>query len=142
MVGHARIPARGRGGDRMSDRNSVACPNLTQRHSDPEQRAGSESRYFASAATTGGTNTEILDCKQSRMTSAGVDAEGGEGQDAPPFATLPQDFGAMAVYGPPNAARMTDWGLNALHHRGKESAVTAAADGTDVTDIKGMGLVS
>src|ERR1039458_4591576 len=142
MVGHARIPARGRGGDRMSDRNSVACPNLTQRHSDPEQRAGSESRYFASAATTGGTNTEILDCKQSRMTSAGVDAEGCEEQDATPFDKLREECGVMAVYGHPDAARMTYWGRYALQHRGQESAGIPAADGTDVTDIKGMGLVS
>jgi amidophosphoribosyltransferase len=48
----------------------------------------------------------------------------------------------MAVYGHPEAARMTYWGLYALQHRGQESAGIAAADGSDVTDIKGMGLVS
>src|ERR1019366_4657152 len=45
-------------------------------------------------------------------------------------------------YGHPDAARMTYWGLYALQHRGQESAGIAAADGTDVTDVKGMGLVS
>jgi amidophosphoribosyltransferase len=48
----------------------------------------------------------------------------------------------MAVYGHPDAARMTYWGLYALQHRGQESAGIASSDGSDVTDIKGMGLVS
>ena len=148
----------------MSDCNSVPCPNLTQRHSDPEQRAGSESRYFASAATTGGTNTEILDCKQSRMTTVGAGAGEDNGrsfdcgrdatfaqddssveveeQDVTPFDKLHEECGVMAIYGHPDAARLTYWGLYALQHRGQESAGIAAADGHDVTDIKGMGLVS
>ena len=48
----------------------------------------------------------------------------------------------MAVYGHPDAARMTYWGLYALQHRGQESAGIASADGQEVNDIKGMGLVS
>ena len=48
----------------------------------------------------------------------------------------------MAVYGHPDAARMTYWGLYALQHRGQESAGIAARGWHDVTDIKGMGLVS
>src|ERR1035437_4694527 len=62
--------------------------------------------------------------------------------DATPFDKLREECGVMAVYGHPDAARMTYWGLYALQHRGQESAGIAAADRSDVTDIKGMGLVS
>ncbi len=37
---------------------------------------------------------------------------------------------------------MTYWGLYALQHRGQESAGLRRADGQNVNDIKGMGLVS
>jgi amidophosphoribosyltransferase len=63
-------------------------------------------------------------------------------EDATPFDKLREECGVMAVYGHPDAARMTYWGLYALQHRGQESAGIASADGTDVNDIKGMGLVS
>ena len=63
-------------------------------------------------------------------------------EDATPFDKLREECGVMAVYGHPDAARMTYWGLYALQHRGQESAGIASADGSDVTDIKGMGLVS
>src|ERR1017187_9730696 len=63
-------------------------------------------------------------------------------EDSTPFDKLREECGVMAVYGHPDAARMTYWGLYALQHRGQESAGIAAADGSDVTDIKGMGLVS
>src|ERR1039458_5124039 len=65
-----------------------------------------------------------------------------DADDANPFDKLREECGVMAVYGHPDAARMTYWGLYALQHRGQESAGIAAADGSDVTDIKGMGLVS
>jgi amidophosphoribosyltransferase len=65
-----------------------------------------------------------------------------EEEDATPFDKLHEECGVMAIYGHPDAARLTYWGLYALQHRGQESAGIAAADGTDVTDIKGMGLVS
>jgi len=71
-----------------------------------------------------------------------VDPEGDESEDSTPFDKLREECGVMAVYGHPDAARMTYWGLYALQHRGQESAGIAAADGHDVTDIKGMGLVS
>ena len=63
-------------------------------------------------------------------------------EDSTPFDKLREECGVMAVYGHPDAARMTYWGLYALQHRGQESAGIASADGTDVNDIKGMGLVS
>jgi amidophosphoribosyltransferase len=65
-----------------------------------------------------------------------------EDEDGTPFDKLREECGVMAVYGHPDAARMTYWGLYALQHRGQESAGIASADGTDVNDIKGMGLVS
>src|ERR1035441_6189216 len=57
-----------------------------------------------------------------------------EEEDATPFDKLREECGVMAIYGHPDAARMTYWGLYALQHRGQESAGIAAADGTDVTD--------
>src|SRR5580698_8422808 len=63
-------------------------------------------------------------------------------EDSTPFDKLREECGVMAVYGHPDAARMTYWGLYALQHRGQESAGIASADGVEVNDIKGMGLVS
>jgi len=50
--------------------------------------------------------------------------------------------GIFAVYGHPEAARLTFFGLFALQHRGQESAGIATADGHTVRTYKGMGLVS
>jgi amidophosphoribosyltransferase len=50
--------------------------------------------------------------------------------------------GVFAVYGHPEAARLTFFGLFALQHRGQESAGIAAADGCMVRAHKGMGLAS
>jgi amidophosphoribosyltransferase len=62
--------------------------------------------------------------------------------DETPFDKLREECGVMAVYNHPDAARLTYWGLYALQHRGQESAGIASADGCNVNDIKGMGLVS
>ena len=62
--------------------------------------------------------------------------------DATPFDKLREECGVMAVYNHPEAARMTYWGLYSLQHRGQESAGIATADGQNVNDMKGMGLVS
>ncbi len=48
----------------------------------------------------------------------------------------------MAVYGSPEAARNVYLGLYALQHRGQESAGIASSDGQQLSNIKGMGLVS
>jgi amidophosphoribosyltransferase len=74
-----------------------------------------------------------------RMTS--VESEEDD-EDSTPFDKLREECGIMAVYGHPDAARMTYWGLYALQHRGQESAGIASADGHELNDIKGMGLVS
>ena len=65
-----------------------------------------------------------------------------EQDDPTPFDKLREECGVMAVYNHPDAARMTYWGLYSLQHRGQESAGIASADGQQVNDIKGMGLVS
>lgn len=65
-----------------------------------------------------------------------------EQDDATPFDKLREECGVMAIYNHPDAARLTYWGLYSLQHRGQESAGIASADGQQVNDIKGMGLVS
>jgi len=58
------------------------------------------------------------------------------------FDKLREECGVMAIYNHHDAARLTYWGLYSLQHRGQESAGIASADGQQVNDIKGMGLVS
>jgi amidophosphoribosyltransferase len=65
-----------------------------------------------------------------------------EDADVTPFDKLREHCGVMAVYNHPEAARLTYWGLYALQHRGQESGGIASADGEEVHDYKGMGLVS
>ena len=50
--------------------------------------------------------------------------------------------GVFGVYGHPNAAELTYYGLYALQHRGQESAGIVASDGKEFHTHKGMGLVS
>jgi amidophosphoribosyltransferase len=68
--------------------------------------------------------------------------EANEQDDPTPFDKLREECGVMAIYNHPDAARLTYWGLYSLQHRGQESAGIATADGQNVNDIKGMGLVS
>ena len=49
--------------------------------------------------------------------------------------------GIFAIYGHPDAARLTYLGLYALQHRGQESAGIVASDGQVMMVQKGMGLV-
>ena len=49
--------------------------------------------------------------------------------------------GLFGIYGHPNAADLTYYGLYALQHRGQESAGITASDGIDLRTYKGMGLV-
>jgi amidophosphoribosyltransferase len=50
--------------------------------------------------------------------------------------------GIFGVYGHPNAAELTYYGLYALQHRGQESAGIVTSDGKQFYAHKGMGLVS
>ena len=50
--------------------------------------------------------------------------------------------GVFGVYGHPNAAELTYYGLYALQHRGQESAGIVTSDGKQFYVHKGMGLVS
>jgi amidophosphoribosyltransferase len=49
--------------------------------------------------------------------------------------------GVFGIYGHPNAAELTYYGLYALQHRGQESAGIVACDGHQFRTHKGMGLV-
>jgi amidophosphoribosyltransferase len=50
--------------------------------------------------------------------------------------------GVFGVFGHPNAAELTYYGLYALQHRGQESAGIVTSDGNQFCVHKGMGLVS
>src|SRR5437899_1387682 len=50
--------------------------------------------------------------------------------------------GVFGVYGHPNAAELTYYGLYALQHRGQESAGIVTSDGRQFHEHKWMGLVS
>src|SRR5438309_11499904 len=66
-------------------------------------------------------------------------------EELPDRAALPQhECGIFGVFGHPNAAVLTYYGLFALQHRGQESAgiVTSNAPGSDFQLHRDMGLVS
>jgi len=70
-----------------------------------------------------------------------------KGREAAPLTTeddpkLREECGVVAIHGHPDAARQVYLGLYALQHRGQESAGIATADGHQLANIKGMGLVS
>ena len=50
--------------------------------------------------------------------------------------------GVFGIYGHPNAAELTYYGLYALQHRGQESAGIVTSDGQQFRVHRGMGLVS
>lgn len=50
--------------------------------------------------------------------------------------------GVFGIFGHPNAAELTYYGLYALQHRGQESAGVVTSDGRQFREHKGMGLVS
>jgi amidophosphoribosyltransferase len=69
-----------------------------------------------------------------------IEIEDNEADDH--FDKLREECGVMAIYNHPDAARLTYWGLYSLQHRGQESGGIAAADGEEIHNLKGMGLVS
>jgi amidophosphoribosyltransferase len=55
----------------------------------------------------------------------------------------PKEYcGIFGVYGHPDAAKLTYFGLYALQHRGQESAGIVSSDGKKVSEHRGMGLVA
>src|SRR5713101_2230658 len=52
------------------------------------------------------------------------------------------ECGVFAIYGNPEAAKLSHLGLFALQHRGQESAGIAASNGRDIHCIKSMGHVA
>src|SRR5277367_3148784 len=50
--------------------------------------------------------------------------------------------GVFGIFGHPNAAQLTYYGLYALQHRGQESAGIVTTDGRRFCEHRGMGLVS
>ncbi len=53
-----------------------------------------------------------------------------------------EECGLFGVYGHPDAAKLTYFGLYALQHRGQESAGIVTSDGCHIVEHKSMGLVS
>ena len=53
-----------------------------------------------------------------------------------------EECGVCGIFGHPDAAKLTYFGLYALQHRGQESAGIVASDGEKITQHKAMGLVS
>ena len=58
------------------------------------------------------------------------------------FSKPREHCGIFGIYGHPEAARLTFFGLYALQHRGQESCGIVAGDGYRVSQHRGMGLVS
>src|ERR1700736_716241 len=58
------------------------------------------------------------------------------------FDKFHDECGVFAIFGHPEAAKMTYLGLYALQHRGQESAGICASDGTDIRCEKSMGHVA
>jgi amidophosphoribosyltransferase len=58
------------------------------------------------------------------------------------FDKFHDECGVVAIYGHPEASKLTYLGLYALQHRGQESAGISASDGETVHTTKSMGLVS
>ena len=55
---------------------------------------------------------------------------------------LKEECGVFGIFGHPEASSLTSLGLYALQHRGQESAGIAAADGTRMRVVRGMGQVA
>ena len=58
------------------------------------------------------------------------------------FDKFHEECGVFAIYGHPEAAKLTYLGLYALQHRGQESAGICTSDGAEVHCVKSMGHVA
>src|SRR5262249_11166045 len=58
------------------------------------------------------------------------------------FDKFHDECGVFAIYGNPEAAKLSHLGLFALQHRGQESAGIAASDGREIRCVKAMGHVA
>ena len=58
------------------------------------------------------------------------------------FDKFHDECGVVAIYGHPEAAKMTYLGLYALQHRGQESAGICTSDGAQIHCQKSMGHVA
>ena len=69
--------------------------------------------------------------------------ENGKRKTENPEADRPREkCGIFGIYGHPDAARLTYFGLYALQHRGQESCGIVTGDGCRVRQHRGLGLVS
>lgn len=55
---------------------------------------------------------------------------------------LNEECGVFGVWGHPDAAQLTYYGLHSLQHRGQEGTGIVVSDGKKLTGVKGEGLVS
>ncbi|MFX3673364.1 MAG: amidophosphoribosyltransferase [Paenisporosarcina sp.] len=55
---------------------------------------------------------------------------------------LNEECGVFGIWGDPNAAQITYYGLHALQHRGQEGAGIVVTDGKTLQAVKGEGLVN
>jgi amidophosphoribosyltransferase len=69
--------------------------------------------------------------------------ENGKRKTQNPGADRPREHcGLFGIYGHPDAARLTYFGLYALQHRGQESCGIVSADGCRMRQHRGLGLVA
>jgi amidophosphoribosyltransferase len=64
------------------------------------------------------------------------------GEEAGDEVELHEECGVFGIWNHPDAARVTNYALYALQHRGQESAGIAVVDGAQMCRHRGMGLVS
>ena len=55
---------------------------------------------------------------------------------------LNEECGVFGIWGHPDAAKITYYGLHSLQHRGQEGAGIVVTDGESLHGIKGEGLVT
>ena len=84
-----------------------------------------------------GEETQVSSANPSTGSGQALGHPGGAQDDK-----LREECGVVAIHGHPDAARQAYLGLYALQHRGQESAGIATADGMNLSNIKGMGLVA